>query len=239
MEFQDRIVEHLLLPTEAGGLTWSQYSPFEQGSSLGGGAQYSLRGTEGIAEFLEYTLAASVGTGGELTFDVDWFLEPIELTGSAINVHVEKDPTKPTVSSISDKLAVIKAAFGLSISQLAQVLRVKRPTIYSWFDTQTGPDALRGANKNRLHDLFGLAQTWNQKSSSPPGRHLDSLLELLSAPALDHPSIHAAFQGLVQTVEREKLMVRRTYAERLRQKGYAEVPQSARTSKGRPTGGKR
>lgn len=59
--------------------------------------------------------------------------------------------------SISVLVDTIRSAFQLSVTELASVLRVKRPTIYSWL--KENPE-LRPENEERLRLMALLADEW-------------------------------------------------------------------------------
>src|SRR5687768_16843350 len=108
MEFDNRIVEHLLLPTGRKSQGW--VSTFEQPQT--DNAPTTLSTLE-VLDYLEYAWAASVGTGGQW-FKTDWFLEP---TAPAFKhsfpIHAAIAPAKRTktgvnVRSPAEQLAVIK-----------------------------------------------------------------------------------------------------------------------------------
>lgn len=88
----------------------------------------------------------------------------------------------PTVSAM---LASIRTAFSLNVTQLAQVLRVERPTVYSWVRDQASP---RDENLRRMSTISRLAERWVAAAGCPmdPVHHHDpvtdamSLLELLA-----------------------------------------------------------
>jgi hypothetical protein len=240
MEFDNRIVEHLLLPTNHKNQGWS--STFQQATDVSGQATASLNAGD-VLEYLEYAWAAFVGTGGEWKIKADWFLEPAtpalgDSFAQWINVPAIKVPTKRgsdaiRVRTTADQLASVKAAFGLSISQLAQVLKVGRPTVYSWFDSETGPETLRGANRDRLNQLCKLADEWNAISQVSPGRKLtatvsetSSLLDLLSAQPLEPVRIRAAFAAIsaANSAAGESAENISNLGEKLRKRGFATPP---------------
>lgn len=71
----------------------------------------------------------------------------------------EQQPQAPVVEhrSVSVRVDTIRSAFQLSVTELASVLRVKRPTIYSWL--KENPE-LRPENEERLRLMTLLADEW-------------------------------------------------------------------------------
>lgn len=68
--------------------------------------------------------------------------------------------------SFADMVAQIKIAFGLSVSDLAQVLHVERPTIYAWLDERWVP---KEDNVRRVTQVYRHARYWakhNRKALS-------------------------------------------------------------------------
>lgn len=77
--------------------------------------------------------------------------------------------------STSAMLGTIRAAFSLNVTELAEVLRVERPTVYSWLREDV---TLRPANRERLVSLWRLAERWTQAAGG-------SLGELKHSPVTD------------------------------------------------------
>lgn len=232
MELQHRIVEHLLVPNDGQGILWPQYARLEDSSVFSSAVQ--LTGAkEKFVEFLEYTWLGCGGTGARgLVFDTDWMLRTGSADHSVVVIDESVAEISTAVRSVSTQLSNVKAAFGLSISQLAKVLAVKRPTIYSWMDPETGPETLRGANRARLNALCDIAHKWNELSKLPPSRHLTasltkggSLFALLSADKLDRRAIEEAMKAVAKVTRRPaETADARTLGERLRKRGFADVP---------------
>jgi hypothetical protein len=242
MEFHNRIIEHWLLPAKKAQLGWQ--APLIPPAT---GRTVPTRNPQ-LAEFIEYNWAACPGTGGgwdqiaRSLFELPFVVDDSAYTSyqeTETETATSKNKGKP-LDAISDDLAFIKAAFGLSISQLASVLRVQRPTIYSWFDDEAGPDALRRANRQRLLNLHNLAKRWNAISNQPLKRHLTStvrgktsLFELLSAEALNQRAVEKAFNDIAKRIrEDQNPNDEPSIAQRLRKKGFANLPGSRRPPKG-------
>lgn len=82
-----------------------------------------------------------------------------------------------------EALTLIQSTFGLSITGLANVLRVERPTIYAWLRAQSTPTE---PNRTRIERVANLAAYWLSRSGGAPLKELrakvlndKSLLDLL------------------------------------------------------------
>ncbi len=73
----------------------------------------------------------------------------------------------PAPRTPSENLARIRANLSLNVSELARILGVERPTIYSWM----GDDevVLRPDNRRRLAQLERVALHWREGSELPVG----------------------------------------------------------------------
>lgn len=80
---------------------------------------------------------------------------------------------------IAEMLATIRAAFCLSISSLARVMRVQRPTIYSWMRHEVEP---RSRSLQRLRAVWWLADLWLALAKRP-------LRDEASIPVVDDRSL--------------------------------------------------
>ena len=101
-------------------------------------------------------------------------------------------------------LQAIRAAFGLNVSQMADVLHVKRMTIYTWLK-ENAMDTLHQGNRDRLLALYDIATRWSGNMPlSGPYLHERlpmgaSLFDLLTASQLDHDAILGTYEILVKT----------------------------------------
>lgn len=91
--------------------------------------------------------------------------------------------------SASSKLARVRSNLSLQVAELARILRVERPTVYSWMRDDSV--ALRAENRDRLDRLEVLAQRWESRSNLPVGA-------LIRAP-------NDAGESVVSLLEQERL----------------------------------
>ncbi len=122
--------------------------------------------------------------------------------GTAILPWPEKPPAQAAVS-VSQSLAVIRAAFSLQISQIAEILDVSRPTIYAWINQEQQPQI---RHRDRLKNIFVLAKFWNTKSTVPLGAEVllapdaagATLIDCLKAPEINLDRLKDRLQALHQ-----------------------------------------
>lgn len=101
-----------------------------------------------------------------------------------------------------EALELIQTAFGLSITTLAAVLRVERPTIYSWLKSTATPSL---ANSERISRVAELADIWLAVGNGRPVVDVraaalghKSLLELLSEEHLRTFATETALRSLAK-----------------------------------------
>ena len=105
--------------------------------------------------------------------------------------YQENKNIKP-ISTI-DMLHTIFSSLGVSVSDLEQVIGVKRATVYNW---KKGGDIKGDATFKRLQEVFSIAQEISNFNSKPFGRKAKSVIldgksyiELLTQDNLDRPRI--------------------------------------------------
>jgi len=133
---------------------------------------------------------------------------------------------------VFEQIQELQTALSLNKSQLAQILRVSRPTLYEWLrDKEPNP-----ANNARLHAIFRcLAQTRVSSASPLNARFVrrsaelgtPSLLELLSKSRIEEGAIVKAIRE-VQALEHEAIQGRTDREERLRKLGFEDQNQNQR-----------
>jgi len=147
-------------------------------------------------------LNSFVGTGGGLEYILS-AAGAMRLSGSSASVVVDYlDDEKPT----SEILNVIRSVFALSVTDLAGVLGVERPTIYSWLKDQSTPSKARA---DRLGQVLRLADVWvslagseSKPSLKARGVGETTLLDALKAKELDQANIEFILQAQAQVKSR-------------------------------------
>jgi len=159
-------------------------------------------GSSSHASVLFQTLAISLDKhGGLSTFDA---LGTGGLVSERLCRHFEVASTRPATSwlialpptsdvrpqrKVSEMVNSIRLAFGLNVKELAAVLNVERPTIYSWLKDDAEPSA---SNRERIAVAARLADAWVETSpenTQPPRNYVlqdgRALIQALSSPDLD------------------------------------------------------
>jgi len=110
--------------------------------------------------------------------------------------HIDSD----RMLDVQEKLAGIQRYLSMTVSDLAKVLRVGRPTVYSWLRDEA---SLRAEHAQRLEAIYKMAREWRAMSSRPIGPFLnqpatsgDTLLTLLSARMIDRPAVQSALSEI-------------------------------------------
>ena len=107
-------------------------------------------------------------------------------------------------NELKDTLANIQAAFGGSTRDLADILRVRKETMYAWIREETVPNK---QNIVRLQELARMADDWNKLSPYPAKPAIKvklcgdrSLLDLLTDEFLEHQKIKRAMPEVAKRV---------------------------------------
>jgi hypothetical protein len=141
-----------------------------------------------------------VGTGGFANAHTVSYVP----SGALLHVRVLRS-TDGNVDSerlldTQEKLAGIRRYLSTNVTNLAKVLGVGRPTVYSWLREDAD---LRGEHAQRLEKIYRIARKWRMMSSRPVGAFLDqpisageTLLSLLSARTVDERAVQVAFDRI-------------------------------------------
>lgn len=155
---------------------------------------------------LMYLVAAfDRGTGGEAV--VDWHRASARSGPFTIVRGVAEAETETFTTA--DRVLLVRRWFSLSVAETARVLKVQRPTIYSW---QQGNAPAAGKNVERLRAIFDLAREWRAISGEPVGPRRkepigpddSTLVDLLSARRLSQAAVSEALKRIAVTIERER-----------------------------------
>ncbi len=181
-----------------------------------------------------------LGTGGSLRANTAQAYPAQDSTASVTEITQAPPPetaleeSAPAAQSLAERVSAIKAAFGLTISQLAQVLHVQRQTIYDWLD-EDHPPQVQGHKRERLAAIQRWAIQWNALCPWPAGKGVTSyavegntLLDLLAADVLDEARLATVLRGLSEQVKAEwQRREARSLANRLRARGFQPAPASS------------
>ncbi len=177
-----------------------------------------------------FAIFLAAGTGGLVSTASTSAVAEIDSprTGSVCRIDCaskfRRDSEDETIEGSTQALSVLQHYLSLNLSELAMVLQVSRPTIYSWLRDQSSPQA---QNVARIRQLFKLAKIWPGISRRPVRLHLKtpvtegrSVLDLLTQDRLDPELVRTALASCAALVEREAARQRpRTAAEVAKQYG--------------------
>jgi transcriptional regulator with XRE-family HTH domain len=136
----------------------------------------------------------------------------------------------PLFVDTSERMTGLRRYFSLTVTDLARVLRVERPTIYAWLKGSSAPHS---GNLRRLEKIYRLAQEWRAKSSIPMGTYVRepfddgrSVLDYLAEEHLQERMIRYAFTEIKSRLDQEqetKHARRRSVDESARVLGFPTV----------------
>lgn len=121
-----------------------------------------------------------------------------ECPGLVIGPSIEASEVRKS----TEYLRTLRAGFGLSLARTSTILRVSRPTVYSWIAGEALP---RTSNRKRLIALAGLATFWNEQSNRALFEILDTttqsgaqLVSLLSRKSLHEIDLRTAMLAVLK-----------------------------------------
>jgi hypothetical protein len=112
-------------------------------------------GVDATRQLVE-ALSADLGTGSD---PLRWLAYCSHTSLTRSWYLFDPEPQAPALERrpVSKLVDTVRSAFKLSITELASVLRVQRPTVYSWL--KDNPE-LRQENEERLRLMASLADEW-------------------------------------------------------------------------------
>jgi DNA-binding transcriptional regulator YiaG len=144
---------------------------------------------------------------------------PLEFCGSGSDsfntkfIDVEEDE-KHEVSAIAPlsfnkMIAAIRSSLSLQVKELAEIMHVQRPTVYSWIKGEVEPSA---GNRERLQQVYRIASSWNRLCYLPAERLIrtsgtdgHSVLDLLKADNIPSEVIMSRFDALASARRQMKI----------------------------------
>jgi len=124
-------------------------------------------------------------------------------------IEVDESDSADVIAPLShnEMISAIRSSLSLQIKELAEILRVQRPTVYSWIKGEVEPSA---SNRERLQQIYRIALKWNGLCNFPAERLVRaagtdgrSVLELLKADEITEEGIVSRFKSLA--VQRLKM----------------------------------
>jgi hypothetical protein len=187
-----------------------------EGVSITGTSSSNLSGVSGPSIKWNNAFLAAVllvGTGGLANLQPTTYVPSGSLMCVRGTTRSAGKIDSPRLLDAQEKLAGIQRYLSMNVTDLAKVLRVGRPTVYSWLRDEA---LLRGDHAQRVEMVYGLARKWRMISSRPVGSFLkqplasgETPLSLLSAKTLDEFEIQAAFAdiqaALTRTIRRQSV----------------------------------
>lgn len=139
----------------------------------------------------------TVGTGGVANpqeANLHTFTGPIS---HICSFHVSQSEEERLLDA-QEKITGIRHYLSLNMTDLARVLKVGRPTVYSWATTTV---TLHNAHRQRIDAVYAIAREWRALSSKPMGSLVRqpfedgrTMIDLLSPQELDAKAIRAGMQ---------------------------------------------
>ena len=124
------------------------------------------------------------------------------LTGYLKEARTEQE----RIRDVPEALGAVRHYLSLNTTELARVLGVSRPTVYSW--AENGP--IKPENRKRLEKLWRITQEWRSISEKPagtlvrdPGPDGQSLLALLEADPINDLMVSRQLEWIGREAARE------------------------------------
>lgn len=137
--------------------------------------------------------------------------------------HPIREQSKSMYVSPDRQVSVIKQSFGLNITDLADVLNVKRPTVYEWL---SGKEPRR-SNQERIYQLYELASGWQNSNGYNLSKYVHnpihdgkSLYDFLSSEIIDSEKIIFVLNKLRDQINVSKMG---SINEILRSRGFSDL----------------
>lgn len=132
---------------------------------IGPEAMWRKSGATGVRD----VTATAVDVGTALATVVICFEKPAQYRGTSVNAAIPLPFTlgsdsyqpEPSLRTPAKMVEELREAFGLNVTQLAQILHIERITVYAWLRTEL-LEKLNQSNRNRLWSLHKLAQQWRE-----------------------------------------------------------------------------
>ncbi|MEZ6115544.1 MAG: helix-turn-helix domain-containing protein [Pirellulaceae bacterium] len=141
------------------------------------------------------SLINQAGTGGSSPFGRCW-------VEAASEIPID-NPEYAESLDTSEAVATIRSTLSLQMKELANVLGVSRPTVYSWLRDEEKPQP---QNRQRIARLLKFAKAWNSLSKSPIGATVrnelgedgKSLVDLFTESSPNDVAIFSRMQSIVE-----------------------------------------
>ena len=108
-----------------------------------------------------------------------------------------------SITGVADRVAYCRHFLSLNMKQMADVLKVQRPTVYSWLEEDTTPHP---GNDARLNTLYKVANTWARLADRPLGLMLSNptsvnktIFQMLCESNINVPQVRNILSQLVSS----------------------------------------
>lgn len=167
---------------------------------------------------LSIFVGAIVATGANIQSQYYYHQDKNNTASIIVQQAIEKDfsdsyLTSPMIEAhtVDEQLMRIKQSMGFNILEMAEILKVARPTIYSWFD-KSKPIEIHKKNQSRLNSIYEVCKLWESKHigsigsllNKPIGAENISLLRLLKEPNLDLDKIHRHLNSIASIISKKR-----------------------------------
>jgi hypothetical protein len=175
--------------------------------AIGQDAIWLQSGSTGVRE-----LSATLDCGTAVPTVVILLSDLEQYLGTSVNAAVplpfqlasSHRVSEPALTTPAEMVEELRAAFGLNVTQLAQILHVERITVYAWLRTDR-MEKLSSTNRTRLWRLYQIAKQWRRCAPLSgkylveiiPGRET-TLLQMLCAQQLDPGQFAHAYELLAR-----------------------------------------
>lgn len=188
------------------------------------GAKFIEAFTYGSGSLVPVNLLRSIYTTGGAVFD----LYDIQRSGDR----------RLAAIGVKDQLSIIRLYLGVSVSDLASIMKVERPTIYKWASGASP----RHKKLVRLNAVEEIAMEWRALSSAPLAKHIktqvegNNLLDLLTEAEINRTTVSQILRLLSSAIPGEPASKKRRLAMELREKGYLPLSESEQVNNIRSIG---
>lgn len=136
------------------------------------------------------------------------FIEYVKCMTGVLTAFITEKPTRtvahqiPAAVSPASVLDMVRNAFGLNVSDTAEVFQITRQTAYQWMKLSAMEQVRSHADRERIKVLYRAAQFWNEQPMLK-GRWLRAILptgvtvlDILKANTIDLDTLKAAYATL-------------------------------------------
>lgn len=156
-----------------------------------------------------FALGLAVGTGGVVTVPtIAELARNMQSTSVVWQCLTPARRSGEEALTPAEQVLTIQQTLSLTLSDLASVLKVSRPTIYKWLRREALPHA---QNVARIGEIFKAMKRWRTYSDGRPREHVrapivggESVVDLLSSDQVDINKLDGAFACVCDVMERQR-----------------------------------